>query len=56
LSAGERDHRRSRWGIAAFGVLGLLRCGWATRTELASGHWTLNTVRWVGVVVFIIGS
>ena len=57
LSPGDREDRRNRWVLAAFGVLGLLN-GWLPAYTDRIDFWTLggDTVCWVGVVVFIIGT
>lgn len=57
LSSGEREDRGNRWVLAAFGVLGLLN-GWLPAYTDRIDFWTLDgdTVRWVGVVVFILGT
>lgn len=57
LSPGEREDRGNRWVLAVFTVLGLLGAyvpAWTDRMEV----WTLDgdTVRWLGVAVFILGG
>jgi protein-S-isoprenylcysteine O-methyltransferase Ste14 len=57
LSAGEREDRGNRWVITALGVLGLID-GWLPAYSDHVGFWTLDgdTVRWLGVVLFIVGG
>jgi len=57
LSSGDREDRGNRWVLAAFGVLGLLN-GWLPAYTDRIDFWTLggDKVRWVGVVVFILGT
>jgi protein-S-isoprenylcysteine O-methyltransferase Ste14 len=57
LSPGEREDRRNRWVLAAFGVLGLLAAylpAYTDRTEF----WTIDgdAVRWLGVALFAAGG
>jgi len=57
LSSGNREDRGNRWVLAAFAVLGLLN-GWLPAYTDRIDFWTLggDWVRWVGVVVFILGT
>ena len=57
LSSGNREDRGNRWVLAAFGVLGLLN-GWLPAYTDRIDFWTLggDKLRWVGVVVFILGT
>jgi protein-S-isoprenylcysteine O-methyltransferase Ste14 len=57
LSVGEREDRANRWVLAAFGVLGVLGA-WLPAYTDRQDLWTFDgdTIRWVGVVVYIIGG
>lgn len=57
LSSDDREDRRNRWVLAAFGMLGLLN-GWLPACTHRIDFWTLdgNTVRSVGVVMLIAGT
>jgi len=57
LSVGEREDRANRWVLAAFGVLGVLGA-WLPAYTDRKDLWTFDgdTIRWVGVVVYIIGG
>lgn len=57
ISPGEREDRGNRWVLAAFAVLGLL-AGWLPAYTDRIGFWTIdgNTVRWLGVVLFVVGG
>lgn len=57
LSSGEREDRKNRWVLTAFGIIGFLSAflpPYADRKEF----WTFDgdTVRWLGVIVFVIGG
>ncbi len=57
LSPGEREDRGNRWVIAAIGVIGLLAAYLPAYTD-RKDFWTIDgdTVRWIGVVLFIAGG
>jgi protein-S-isoprenylcysteine O-methyltransferase Ste14 len=57
LGAGEREDRSNRWVIAALGLLGLLLAYLPACTD-RKDLWTLDgdAVRWLGVVLFVVGS
>jgi protein-S-isoprenylcysteine O-methyltransferase Ste14 len=57
LSPGLREDRSNRWVIAAFSVVGLLDAFLPAYTDRI-GFWTIDgdPVRWLGVVLFIIGG
>ncbi|PWT85860.1 MAG: isoprenylcysteine carboxyl methyltransferase [Proteobacteria bacterium] len=57
LSSGEREDRANRWVIAAFTVVGLA-AAYVPAYNDRIGFWTIdgNFVRWVGVVLFALGS
>ena len=57
LSPGEREDRGNRWVLAAFAVLGVLGA-WLPAYTDRKEFWTLDgdTVRWIGVVLFIAGG
>jgi protein-S-isoprenylcysteine O-methyltransferase Ste14 len=57
LSAGEREDRRNRWVIVAFGVLGLI-AGYLPAHTDRTDFWTIDgaAVRWLGVVLFAAGG
>jgi protein-S-isoprenylcysteine O-methyltransferase Ste14 len=57
VSAGEHEDRSNRWVLAAFSLLGLLAAflpAYTARLDV----WTLDgdTVRWIGVALFIAGG
>ncbi len=57
LSTGERENRGNRWVIGAFGLVGLLAAFLPAYTDRIE-FWSLdgNSVRWLGVVLFIAGG
>jgi protein-S-isoprenylcysteine O-methyltransferase Ste14 len=57
LSAGEREARGNRWVLIAFAVIGLLGA-WLPAYTDRKDFWTFGgeTVRWLGVVLFIAGG
>ncbi|VWD10176.1 isoprenylcysteine carboxyl methyltransferase [Burkholderia lata] len=57
LSSGERENRDNRWVLAAFGVSGLLLAYLPALTDRLD-FWTFggDTVRWIGVVLYIAGG
>jgi protein-S-isoprenylcysteine O-methyltransferase Ste14 len=57
MSPGEREDRANRWVIAVFALIGLLSAYLPAYTDRV-GFWTLdgNNIRWVGVVLFIVGG
>jgi protein-S-isoprenylcysteine O-methyltransferase Ste14 len=57
ISSGEREDRGNRWVLVAFTVLGLLN-GWLPAYTDRNEIWAIDgaAVRWIGVVVFILGS
>ncbi|SIT37151.1 Isoprenylcysteine carboxyl methyltransferase [Paraburkholderia piptadeniae] len=57
LSTGEREDRGNRWVLAAFGVIGLLSA-WLPAYTDRKAFWILDgdTVRWIGVVLYIAGG
>jgi protein-S-isoprenylcysteine O-methyltransferase Ste14 len=57
LSPGEREDRSNRWVIGAFALVGLLAAYLPAYTDRV-GFWTTdaNTIRWLGVVLFTVGS
>jgi protein-S-isoprenylcysteine O-methyltransferase Ste14 len=57
LSPGEREDRSNRWVLIPFGVLGLLAAYLPAYTDRKE-FWTFDgdAVRWVGVVLFIVGG
>ncbi|MGD0433252.1 MAG: isoprenylcysteine carboxylmethyltransferase family protein, partial [Acetobacteraceae bacterium] len=57
ISPGEREDRGNRWVLVAFTVLGLLN-GWLPAYTDRNEIWAIDgdAVRWIGVVVFFLGS
>ncbi len=57
LSSGEREDRRNRWVLGAFGLLGLLLAYFPAYTD-RYGIWTIDgeATRWTGVALLIAGS
>ncbi|WP_176047636.1 isoprenylcysteine carboxylmethyltransferase family protein [Burkholderia sp. BCC1644] len=57
LSSGERENRDNRWVLAAFAVSGFLLAYLPALTDRLE-VWTFggDTVRWIGVVLFIAGG
>jgi protein-S-isoprenylcysteine O-methyltransferase Ste14 len=57
LSPGEREDRDNRWVLIAFAVVGLLD-GYLPAYTDRKGFWTIdgNTLRWIGVVIFTVGT
>ena len=57
ISSGEREDRSNRWVIIAFVLLGVLSAFLPAYTDRID-FWTLDgdTVRWIGVVLFIAGG
>src|SRR5262249_4573610 len=57
ISSGEREDRGNRWVIAALGAIGLLM-GYLPAYSDRHALWTIDgdAVRWLGVVMFIIGG
>jgi protein-S-isoprenylcysteine O-methyltransferase Ste14 len=57
LSSGEREDRGNRWVLIAFTAIGLL-AGYLPAYTDRIGFWTIDgeAIRWVGVVLFIIGG
>ncbi|QVN20620.1 methyltransferase family protein [Burkholderia pyrrocinia] len=57
LSAGERENRDNRWVLAAFAVTGFLLAYLPALTDRLD-VWTFggDTVRWLGVVLYIAGG
>ena len=57
LSPGEREDRSNRWVLVAFAVIGLLNAYLPAYTD-RKAWWTIDgdTVRWVGVALFIVGG
>ena len=57
LSAGEREDRGNRWVLVAFGLIGLLD-GYLPAYADRMAFWILdgNTIRWLGVVLFVAGG
>lgn len=57
ISSGEREDRRNRWVLVAFGVLGLL-AGYLPAYTDRIGFWLIDgeTVRWIGVAMFVGGG
>ena len=57
LSPGEREDRRNRWVLVAFGVIGLLAAYLPAYTD-RKDIWTFDgdTVRWLGVALFVAGG
>jgi protein-S-isoprenylcysteine O-methyltransferase Ste14 len=56
LSSGVREDRENRWVLTAFGLLTLLTAYLPAYTDRIA-FWTLDgeTIRWVGVAIFIAG-
>src|SRR3954469_1911166 len=57
LSPGEREDRANRWVLIAFAVIGVLGA-WLPAYTDRQDFWTIDgdTIRWVGVVLFIAGG
>ncbi|MGU7813289.1 methyltransferase family protein [Burkholderia sp. AW49-1] len=57
LSAGERENRDNRWVLAAFGASGFLLAYLPALTDRLD-VWTFggDTVRWIGVVLYVAGG
>ena len=57
LSSGEREDRGNRWGLAAFGLIGLLMAYLPAYTDRKE-FWTLDgdAIRWIGVALFAAGG
>ena len=57
LSSGERENRDNRWVLAAFGVSGFLLAYLPALTDRLD-FWTFGgeAVRWIGVVLYIVGG
>jgi protein-S-isoprenylcysteine O-methyltransferase Ste14 len=57
VDPGKREDRSNRWVIAVLGVIGLL-LGYVPAMTDRTSFWTLDgdTVRWIGVVLFIGGG
>jgi protein-S-isoprenylcysteine O-methyltransferase Ste14 len=57
LSPGVREDRSNRWVVAAFGVIGLAAAYFPALTDRLD-VWTIDgdTVRWIGVALFIAGG
>jgi protein-S-isoprenylcysteine O-methyltransferase Ste14 len=57
LSPGEREDRRNRWVLVAFGLIGLLDVYLPAYTDRVD-FWTLDgeATRWLGVVLFATGG
>jgi protein-S-isoprenylcysteine O-methyltransferase Ste14 len=57
LSPGIREDRGNRWVLIAFGVIGLLLAYLPAYTDRLD-FWTIDghVVRWVGIVLFIVGG
>jgi protein-S-isoprenylcysteine O-methyltransferase Ste14 len=57
LSPGEREDRRNRWVLVAFGLIGLLEAFLPAYTDRVD-FWTLDgeAIRWLGVVLFATGG
>lgn len=57
ISSGEREDRRNRWVLTAFGIIGLLAAYLPAYTDRKE-FWTIDgdAVRWLGVVLFTVGG
>ncbi len=57
ISAGEREDRRNRWVLAAFGVIAMFMAFFSSYTD-RTGFWILDseTIRWMGVLVCLLGG
>jgi protein-S-isoprenylcysteine O-methyltransferase Ste14 len=57
ISSGEREDRRNRWVLTAFGIIGLLAAYLPAYTDRKE-FWIIDgdSVRWLGVVLFSVGG
>jgi protein-S-isoprenylcysteine O-methyltransferase Ste14 len=57
LSPGEKEDRRNRWVLSAFGILGIL-AGWVPAYTDRKEFWTMDgeTLRWIGVTLYAVGG
>ena len=57
ISSGEREDRRNRWVLTAFGIIGLLAAYLPAYTDRKE-FWSIDgdAIRWLGVVLFTVGG